>query len=194
MKSTYSIMLFTAALAGLGGEESHASSANVDENIVGNQSAVSFDSVNRSGFIADSNLGSQLLNAVNIARSKEQNCGGRIMPPAPALTWNHDLAAAAFRHSSDMANNSFFSHIGSDGSIPAQRVKETGYRFQLTSENIIAGTRYNTADEAMKGWLESPSHCKYLMDPNMTETGAALVENADTSYQYYWTQMFGKPQ
>ncbi|MCB0578387.1 MAG: CAP domain-containing protein, partial [Phaeodactylibacter sp.] len=59
-------------------------------------------------------LASQMLAEVNALRETGCRCGTRWMPPAPALSWNTQLANAARRHAGDMQRNDFFNHRGSD--------------------------------------------------------------------------------
>lgn len=132
-----------------------------------------------------------MLYAVNQARSMQQNCGGDIMPAVPALTWDYNLESAAYVHSSDMANADFMDHTGSDGSSPADRISATGYEFSAWAENVAAGQQ--SIDEVMASWLSSPGHCKNIMSSSVTQLGAAAVENADTRYGIYWTQVFARP-
>ncbi|GAB7220618.1 CAP domain-containing protein [Vibrio comitans] len=129
-----------------------------------------------------------MLNTVNEARSTEQNCGGTMMPAVPELKWNYDLEEAAFRHSSDMANADFMDHTGSDGSTPAERVADTGYSANAWAENVAAGQQ--TIDDVMSSWMSSAGHCQNIMSENITEMGASAVENPDTRYGIYWTQVF----
>ncbi|PSW21850.1 CAP domain-containing protein [Photobacterium sanctipauli] len=134
----------------------------------------------------------QMLYAVNLARSEAQNCGGEMMPAVPALEWDLDLEAAAYRHSSDMANLGFMDHTGSDGSSPGDRIADTGYQSSAWAENVAAGQR--DIDEVMTAWMNSPGHCKNIMSANVTEMGASLVENPGVGYSYYWTQVFARPR
>lgn len=132
-----------------------------------------------------------MLYAVNQARSTQQNCGGDIMPAVPALTWDYSLESAAYAHSSDMANADFMDHTGSNGSSPGDRISATGYEFSAWAENVAAGQQ--SIDEVMASWLSSPGHCKNIMSSSVTQLGAAAVENADTRYGIYWTQVFARP-
>ena len=134
----------------------------------------------------------QMLFAVNQARAEEQNCGGQIMPAVPALTWDYDLESAAYSHSSDMANNNFMSHTGSDGSSPQDRIEATGYSWSTWAENVAAGQKDINA--VMASWMNSPGHCKNIMNGSVTEMGASFVENSSTQYGIYWTQVFAKPR
>lgn len=133
-----------------------------------------------------------MLYAVNQARSQEQNCGGTIMPAVPALTWDYSLESAAFTHSSDMANADFMDHTGSDGSDPGDRVADTGYVANAWAENVAAGQR--DIDTVMASWMASSGHCKNIMSSSVTQMGASAVENPDTRYGIYWTQVFARPQ
>ena len=133
-----------------------------------------------------------LLDAHNQARATARSCGGTHYSVAPALTWNCKLAAAAHKHSQDMATNNFMDHTGSDGSSPGDRIAAEGYNFSYWAENVAAG--YTTVDQVMNAWLNSSGHCSNIMSQNVTELGADLVTNSNSSYSTYWTGAFGRPQ
>jgi len=140
----------------------------------------------------DTGFQDEMLTAVNAARATQQNCGGTIMPPVPALTWDGQLEQAAYTHSNDMANYNFFSHTGSDGSSVSTRVTAQGYTWSSVGENIAAGQK--DVDAVMKSWIESPGHCLNIMSANFTQMGASFVTNSSTQYGIYWTQVFAKPR
>lgn len=133
-----------------------------------------------------------MLHAVNQASSQQQDCGGTMMPAVPALTWDFDLESAAFTHSSDMANANFMGHTGSNGSDPGDRISATGYEFNAWAENVAAGQK--NIDAVMSAWMESPGHCKNIMNATVTQLGASFVENPDSRYGIYWTQVFARPR
>jgi len=126
----------------------------------------------------------EFLSQVNRLRAEGCTCGRIYFPPAPALKWNHLLEQAARRHSEDMSRNNHFDHVGTDGSTFTRRIEEAGYRFEAAGENIAYG--YISIVSVMTGWKNSPGHCKVMMDPNLTEMGAAKVNE-------YWTQVLAKP-
>ena len=126
----------------------------------------------------------KLLELVNMQRTTGCNCGGTQMPPVSPLVWNNSLEKAAQRHSLDMANHSHFDHTGTDGSVLGTRVRETGYSWTIVGENIAQD--YNNEETVIQGWLDSPRHCKNIMNADFIEMGVAKVEN-------YWTQVFGTP-
>lgn len=86
---------------------------------------------------------------------------------------NRALDAAARAHASDMSQRNFFSHTGSNGSAPAQRVTAAGYRWCTVAENIAAGI--SGQDAAMEGWRKSPGHFRNMTNSKMREFGLANV-------------------
>lgn len=62
-------------------------------------------------------------------------------PPAQPLAINSRLTTAARRHSTDMLNNQFQDHTGSDGSTPSTRIAATGYQFFTIGENVYINAR-----------------------------------------------------
>ncbi len=134
----------------------------------------------------------EMLKQINQARSTARQCGSQSFSAAPALAWDCTLAQAALTHSKDMADNNFFSHTGSDGQKPSQRVTNAGYQWRATGENIAAGQ--DTVSEVMNGWLQSPGHCANIMKSKYTEVGAARYRNDNSDYRIYWTQVFATPR
>lgn len=129
----------------------------------------------------------EVLPMVNSARSVGRNCGNTYYPPAPAVTWNSKLYAAAKLHNQDMIDNNFFDHYGSNGSDPGDRISAQGYNWRTYGENIAGGQ--TSAQQAMDGWLNSPGHCVNIMNPNFKEMG--LSKDLGGQYGIYWTQVFG---
>jgi len=143
--------------------------------------------------IEDSAAVSRLVLALtNQARSLGQTCGAQFFPPAPPLSLATALAKAARAHSEDMAAHDFFSHTGSDGSTPGQRVTRAGYRWSMVGENVASGVR--TPQEAVAGWLASPHHCANIMTAGFRQMGVAFAVNRRSGEVIYWTEDFGKPR
>ena len=133
-----------------------------------------------------------MLSQVNEARSQARQCGDQAFEAAEPLTWNCKLEAAAESHSSDMAENDYFSHTAPDGAGIEQRVGDQDYLWQAVGENIAAG--HTSVSAVVAGWLESPGHCRNIMNDAFTEMGAAKAENAQSRYSTYWTQTLGRPR
>jgi uncharacterized protein YkwD len=134
---------------------------------------------------------SEILRLVNNARASARVCGTRTYQRAAPLMWKPALEKAAQRHSSDMAARNRFSHTGSDGSSPADRINATGYKWSLFVENIAAG--YSTAQAVVNGWLRSPGHCANIMDSRVMDMGAAKAVNPASRYGTYWTYDGARP-
>jgi len=123
----------------------------------------------------------KLLELLNKARQTGCKCGDTYYDAAPALTWNNLLESASYKHAKDMFQNKYFSHIAPDGSNAAERIEREGYTWLTYGENI--GSGYKNEQEVVEGWLESPSHCKNIMNKQFKEIGTARVGNI-------WTQEF----
>lgn len=67
-----------------------------------------------------------------------------------------------------MADGAPFAHVV-NGVDPGQRMQSAGYSSSKLGENI--GGNGQTAQQAVEGWLKSPSHCDALMDPAFKQVG-----------------------
>ena len=127
-----------------------------------------------------------IFNLTNIERAN----GG-----CPPLRLDAQLTQAAQGHAVDMALNDFFSHTGSNGSSPWDRINATGYQFASAGENIAAG--YATPQAAMNGWMNSPGHRANILNCNFQDIGVGYYyRNPDpgqVNYRHYWVQVFARP-
>ena len=108
----------------------------------------------------------------------------------PPLTPDARLAAAAQAHSADMVRRGFFAHESPDGRQVWDRAVAEGYAYRKVAENIAAGQR--TADEVVRGWMDSQGHRANILDRDLTQIGVGRAEGG--SYGVYWTQVFGTPR
>jgi hypothetical protein len=98
-----------------------------------------------------------------------------------------------------MASTSIFDHVGVDGSRVGQRVTDAGYAWHRVAENIAAGQ--TSLEEVIVDWLNSPSHCRALLDPRYEEFGLSVARVEDGlvgaafgyHYSAYWTLVLGVP-
>ncbi len=92
--------------------------------------------------------------------------------PRQPLAWNNNLAAAATWQSQDQVNTGIQSHIGSDGSTPAQRMDRNGYTNRVSSgENAYAYSQ--SVDNAMEAFMidwgvSSLGHRDNILQPTAT--------------------------
>ena len=147
----------------------------------------------------------RFLSVINNARSEGRYCGYYgYYPAADDVTWNDKLYYAAYEHSYDISENDLTGHEGSGSSDDisgyilgkesdmADRVKHYGYQYSRLNENVATGTSYKNARQVVNSWLESPTHCKNLMNPYVREVGMAKVKNRNGIYTNYWTQNFAR--
>ncbi|WP_157267287.1 CAP domain-containing protein [Azohydromonas aeria] len=133
--------------------------------------------------------GRQVLALANAARATPRRCGGEPMAAAPPLRWNEALGTAALAHSADMARRRYFEHRSPEGAAVDERARRAGYDWRRVGENIAFGT--GSARHTVQGWIDSPGHCRNLMDPAFAEMGAAYALSPGSDAAIYWTQVFG---
>lgn len=131
----------------------------------------------------------QVLREVNAARAVARTCGDVAYAATTPVTWNGFLAGAARAHTADMATRNYFAHVSPEGGTISMRAEAAGYTGWLTlGENIAAGY---TIQNVVQGWIDSPGHCKNLMDPKFKEMGAGYTYRTGSTYGTYWAQEFG---
>ncbi|MFC7590177.1 CAP domain-containing protein [Nonomuraea antimicrobica] len=121
-------------------------------------------------------LASRVVSLTNDARS-QRGCG--------PLRVDGGLTRSARTHSLEMARAGQLSHNSPDGSSPWDRMERAGYRWGA-AENIGAG--YSTADEAVRGWMDSPDHRKNILDCRLKAIGVGVASGPGGPW---WTQDFG---
>jgi len=127
-----------------------------------------------------------MLKEVNKARSKRCKCGTMKFKPATNLIWDVKLEQAAIRHAEDMSQRKKLNHTGSDKSTVATRVTDEEFTWKLVGENIAEG--YPDIIAVVSGWMNSPGHCKNIMNPQFTHMDAAVSSDGK-----YWVQVFATP-
>lgn len=107
------------------------------------------------------------------------------------LAVHPSLRRAAEVHNFDMTFHDFFSHTGSDGSTPDDRVRREGYD-ALTVGQLLAA-RSSDAQAVVDAWL-ARSQRDVMLDPAYTEIGAAYTRSLTAAYQHYWTVVLAAPK
>lgn len=122
-------------------------------------------------------LGLVILTAANPASAQQVRQmlnGMRAEQGLGPVTPSPRLEAAAMAHATDMAENGFFRHTGSDGSSVGQRAKKEGYGWCLIAENIAKGQ--GSLTEVMGAWANSPPHRKNMLQARVTDYGLVRAE------------------
>ena len=136
------------------------------------------------------NVTSAMLEGVNGLRSEVRQCGSSRMPAVAPVVWNSLLEAAAQGHSDWMAEKGTLSHTGDGGSNPGARIAAEGYEFATWNENVAMGSP--SVERVLASFMNSPGHCRAIMNPAVTELGAAVA--LSDSGDPYWTQKFARPR
>ena len=129
---------------------------------------------------------SVLLSATNAQRS--QNGG------LSALTLNSKLAAAAQAKANDMVARNYWSHNTPDGKEPWVFIDAAGYEYQKAGENLAYG--FATSEDAVTGWMNSPSHRANILDTAYKEVGFGFANSSDfvsTGQETIVVAMYGNP-
>jgi uncharacterized protein YkwD len=136
-------------------------------------------------------IAARVLELVNVARETPRQCGTSSVEAAPPVKLSSALTDVALLHAQDMARQRVMDHSGSDGSQPRERVTRAGYDARTVGENVAAGQ--TSADEVVAAWLDSPGHCRVIMEPRFREMGVAFAL-AMGNPQTYWAQVFAAPR
>jgi uncharacterized protein YkwD len=89
-----------------------------------------------------------------------------------ALRFSPALARAADHHARDMAARGFFSHAGSDGSTPSQRVRRYGSARRV-GESLAWLPAGIGARTVVVMWMRSAPHRAVLLSPGYARIGVA---------------------
>lgn len=113
--------------------------------------------------------------------------GQRANAGAAAVQSNGTLASIARGYSRSMAENGFFGH----GDVMA-RVNASG-SFTAVGEILFGGPGpYNSASEALNGWMNSPVHRDTMLNSMYTMAGVGYWCDPGSQYEAYFTVDFAR--
>jgi hypothetical protein len=108
------------------------------------------------------------------------------------LVLNDDLNQAALAKAQDMFNEQYWSHVSPDGEEPWDFIKGVGYVYKYAGENLARD--FNTSDEMVQAWMESPTHKENIINPNFTQMGLAVLNGKLKGFNTTLVvQMFASP-
>ncbi|WP_231746956.1 CAP domain-containing protein [Lentibacillus sp. JNUCC-1] len=115
----------------------------------------------------------QLFDLTNAARVKHGK--------AP-LKWGDPALPTARSHSTDMAENDYFSHTNLDGQSPFDRMREDNIQFRMAGENLAAGQVSSVF--AHEGLMNSAGHRENILKGGYNTLAVGVAFN-DKSQPYY---------
>lgn len=132
--------------------------------------------------LPSSGHGSMEINTFNRVNAERTSRG------LAALVLDANISVVARRHSQDMVNRHFFSHVNPDGDGLAERLSDGGIAYNIAGENIAWNNYPDPVDTAVNGWMGSAGHRANILDNRFSRTGVGVV--ADATGRYYFTQVF----
>lgn len=132
----------------------------------------------------------EVLRLVNMERFVGGSCGGERMGAVGYLEMDDVLRGVARSYSAQMAEGGFFDHVDPWGRDPSDRVTSAGFTGSPPiGENIAQG--YPTPEDVVQGWMDSPGHCRNILDGEYGVIGIGYyLDDAQAYGGAYWTQNF----
>ncbi len=121
-------------------------------------------------------LEAQMLDMVNEERRKHG------LDPLQA---DEESRTVARKHSIDMFNRGYFSHITPEGQTPGNRMRKEGVRFITSGENLALG---QTLLICHNGLMNSPGHRANILNPAYERIGIGILDGG--KYGLMITQNF----
>jgi uncharacterized protein YkwD/uncharacterized membrane protein required for colicin V production len=109
----------------------------------------------------------------------------RIKAGLNTLKADPELTTVARKHSVDMFQRGYFSHVSPDGRGPFDRMRNDGVRFTNAGENIALAP---TLDIAHSGLMHSPGHRANILRPEFGRLGIGIVDGG--KYGFMISQEF----
>ncbi|MEP0521602.1 MAG: CAP domain-containing protein [Hyphomicrobiales bacterium] len=100
---------------------------------------------------------------------------------------NSKLRRMAEGHALVMAKTGKVQHAIGFGDSFARRLHASGYDALVAGENIAGG--FDTIEEAMQGWKDSPGHRKNMLKPTINEIGIGVARNPTARLKTYWAMV-----
>lgn len=107
------------------------------------------------------------------------------------LTLQPQVLAVAQAHSSDMANNNYFSNSNQAGQTIGDLLRQANYIASFWNVHISAG--HSNPQAAFNALINDPALQTELLNPNITEFGIGHAQNAQATYGHYWTVVYSQP-
>ncbi len=105
---------------------------------------------------------------VRLTNQKRQEAGLSL------LTYNSDLAGAAYTKGVDMITKDYWAHVAPDGTQPWKFFNDFGYKYKYAGENLARD--FTNPSSAVDAWMNSPTHRENILNPKYKEIGIGVVE------------------
>ena len=110
-----------------------------------------------------------------------------------SLRLNQSLTKAAEAKAHHMFAHNYWAHVAPDGTTPWDFVLDSNYDYSYAGENLAKN--FDSSNDVVKAWFNSPSHRENLLSTNYDEIGFAVVNGVLDGYETTLVvQMFGRPR
>jgi uncharacterized protein YkwD len=120
--------------------------------------------------------GLEMIEAINAARRE-----GGLNP----LQMSEPLMTAARVHNLDIAYLDLWTHQGTDGSLPPDRVRRAGFDATWVGEVLAKGS--TNVPAVLNAWLGVPAQKEQFMRPSLTHIGAHWTPAPRALVKNFWT-------
>jgi thermitase len=120
--------------------------------------------------------GLEMIDAINQAR--------RDLGLSP-LALSEELMTAARVHNLDISSKDLFTHTGSDGSQPIDRVLRTGFDATVVGEVLAMGSP--NVPPVLSAWMNRDSQKEQFLRADLTHIGAHWAPALQATFHNYWT-------
>ncbi len=107
------------------------------------------------------------------------------------LTLQPQVQAVAQAHSTDMANNNYFSNTTPAGQTIGDQLRQANYISSFWNVHISAG--HSNAQAAFNAIINDPGLQSDLLNSNISEFGIGHSQNAQATYGHYWVIVYSQP-
>lgn len=107
-----------------------------------------------------------------------------------SLVYNEKLSQAALAKAQDMFSDQYWAHTAPDGLEPWDFISDVGYVYKVAGENLARD--FETTDQMVKAWMNSPTHRANIMNGKFQEIGIAVIDGKLQGFETTLVvQMFG---
>ncbi|KKS46429.1 MAG: hypothetical protein UV09_C0017G0017 [Candidatus Gottesmanbacteria bacterium GW2011_GWA2_42_18] len=92
------------------------------------------------------------------------------------LSYSIELATAASQKAQDMFLKNYWAHISPTGATPWEFIVRNGYQYIYAGENLAKS--FNTSEEVVAAWMNSPTHRANIMKEEYTEIGIGIANGS----------------
>ena len=89
------------------------------------------------------------------------------------LQLSFELSTAATQKAADMFTKDYWAHVSPTGATPWQFINGAGYQYTYAGENLAKS--FDTSEDVVEAWMNSPSHRANLLKPEYTDIGLAVM-------------------